>query len=146
MTRPRWWWLWGLMVVVGASSAWAQTPVINPSRVEFDSVDHAVACPGDNCITGYRVEVWLPTVDPATGSPISTSTLEKTKVTTTGGTPAYRALLSDCVPMVAPPPGVQVVVRMVAVGTYLSSARSNASNPFVRATAPATVSGVAVAP
>ena len=134
------------LLVAGVNLAWAQTPLINPTRVLFDSPSHTVVCPADACVVNYTVEVWGVGVDPATGSPISTSTLDKTKVTTTGSTPAYRALLSDCVPMVAPPPGVQVVVRMVAVGTYLSSARSNASNPFVRATAPATVSGVAVAP
>ena len=129
-----------------AGVAAAQTPLINPTRVLFDSANHTTTCPADACVVTYTVEVWALGADPTVGNPISTSTLDKTKVATTGSTPAYRALLSDCVPMVAPPPGVQVVVRMVAVGTYLSSARSNASNPFVRATAPATVSGVAVAP
>lgn len=143
------WWVAAGGVVAGllwASVASGQTPTINPTKVVFDSVNHGTVCPADACILGYTVEVWGVGVDPGTGSPISSSTLDKSKVATTGTTPAYRALLADCTPPVAPPPGTQVVIRLVAVGQYLSSARSVASNPFVRATAPGTPSGVAVSP
>ena len=138
--------LGGVLGVMWASSAWAQTPVINPSRVEFDSVDHAVACPGDNCITGYRVEVWLPTVDPATGSPVSQNVVANGMVGTTGATPAYKIDRAQWGVSFAP--GVTYVVRLVAVGEgTVQSARSLPSGPFARtATAGAVPSSVRVVP
>lgn len=129
-------WFVRLGLVLLPVAAWAQTPVVNPSKVLFDSPDHTVACPADACLVSYTVEVWGIGVDPATGAPVSTSTLPKSAVQPTGATPAYQAQLADCVPPVSAPPGQTVVLRMVAVGPYLSSARSNGSNPFVRSVAP----------
>ena len=129
-----------------AASGWAQTTVTNPSRVEFDSADHGVACPADSCITGYRVEVWLPTVDPATGSPVSQNVVAKGVVATTGASPAYK--IDRAAWGVSFAPGTTYVLRLVAVGQgTVESARSLPSGPFVRTATPASVpSAVAVKP
>ena len=139
-----------LAVVLGllgwAASGWAQTTVTNPNRVEFDSADHAVTCPADSCITGYRVEVWLPTVDPATGSPVSQNVVAKGMVGTTGATPAYK--IDRAAWGVSFAPGVTYVLRLVAIGEgTVQSARSLPSGPFARtATAGAVPSSVRVVP
>ena len=134
------------LLIAGVTVTWAQTPVTNPSRVEFDSADHAVACPADSCITGYRVEVWLPTVDPATGSPVSQAVVAKSVVATTGAVPAYK--IDRAAWGVSFPPGTSYVLRLVAVGQgTVESARSLPSGPFVRTAAPASVpSAVVVKP
>lgn len=123
-----------LLLPLGAG---AQTILINPSKVEFDSADHAVACPADSCISGYRVELWLQGVDPATGSPISQTVVTKTNVATTGTTPAYRIERTYWPPY---PPGQNLVIRLVAVGQGgVESAKSLPTGPFARLANPASV-------
>lgn len=124
-------WL-GLVAVfcLGAVSAQAQT-VYNPTAVVFDSPDH------EAMVTSYTIEYWLPAVDPATGSPVTSGTLAKAAVTTNPTPPgAYRALLSAITPLPAVPVGSTYVARLKAIGAGGESARSSASNPFVFLSAP----------
>jgi hypothetical protein len=128
-----------------ATPAHAQT-VYNPIKVQFDSPDHAVTCPAANCVSGYRMELWLQGVDPATGQPVSSYDATKSKVTTTGSAPAYQILFSDFATLPAVPAGNMYVARLVAIGVDAStlSARSVASNPFALATAPRSLTNVQI--
>ena len=122
------------LVALAAVPVGAQQTVINPTKVEFDSANHATNCPADNCVASYLVELWLQGVDPASGAPVTSCTVPKTAVTQTGvPSPMYRALFSACTPILAAPSGQILVVRMVAAGDFVNSARSGASNPFVKA-------------
>jgi hypothetical protein len=138
-------------LIVALASLWlspvafAQT-VINPSRAEFDSADHAVACPADNCISGYRVEIWLPSVDPSTGAPVSQAVVPKASVVASGLTsPAYKIDRANW--GVSFTPGTTYVLRLVSVGEgTVESAKSLPSGPFARtATPPRVASAVRVA-
>ncbi len=124
-------WL-GLVVVccVGAVSAQAQT-VYNPTKVIFDSPDH------EAMVTSYVIEYWLPAVDPATGAPVTSGTIDKSVVTPNQTPPgAYQALLSAITPLPAVPVGTTYVARLKAIGAGGESARSSASNPFAYLSAP----------
>ena len=115
---------------LGAVSAQAQT-VYNPVNVIFDSPDHAAL------VTSYVIEYWLPTVDPATGSPVTSGTIPKSAVTTNPTPPgAYQAPLSAITPMPAVPVGTTYVARLKCIGSGGESARSPVSNPFVFLSAP----------
>lgn len=129
-----------------AAAAGAQT-VYNPKVIQFDSPDHATACPGTSCVSAYKVEYWLPGVDPATGQPVSTYDLPKTAVAANpAAPPAYQAQLTALTPLPAVPVGTTYVARMVAVGNdaTLLSARSVASNPFVYPAAPRSPAAVSL--
>ena len=124
-----------------AASAQAQT-VYNPKRVQFDSPDHAA-------ISQYVVEYWLPTVDPATGAPVTIGTIAKAQVTTTGqASPQYEALLSAITPMPAVPVGTTYIARLKSVGdgvTYSGeSVRSTPSGPFAFLAVPRPPAGVSI--
>jgi hypothetical protein len=126
-----------VLVCLAPIGAQAQIPVVfSPTKVQFDSPDHIKDCPSDGCLAGYKIELWLAGVDPATGSPASVFTLAKNKVTTTGSTPTYQALLSDVTPLWSVPQGLTFVLRMVAVGEppTLISVRSNETEPFATCT------------
>jgi hypothetical protein len=122
----------------------AQT-VYNPTVIQFNSLDHSIACPADKCVSSYKVEYWLQGVDPATGQPVSTYTLAKAKVVASGITdPAWQANLADLTPIPAIPVGSNYVARVIAVGLDAAtlSARSAASNPFASAGAPRSLTNV----
>jgi hypothetical protein len=126
----------------------AQT-VYNPKIVQFDSLDHANACPATNCINSYKIELWLQGVDPATGAPISTFDLAKNRVIQSGlpaAEPQLQANLADTVPLFSYPAGQSYVLRMIAVGIdpLVVSARSNATGPFAAADAPRSLVNVRV--
>lgn len=132
--RNRWWQLllWTCACCGWAAMATAQT-VYNPKIVQFDSPDHATL------VGSYTVEFWMVGVDPATGKPVSTYTLDKSKVTTLGTTsPMYQANLADLTPVPAIPIGSTYVARLLAVGmdTSMISPRSDPSNPFASAVVP----------
>jgi hypothetical protein len=124
-----------LTVPIVVPNVVAQTPVIAPTKTQFDSPDHTKTCPSDGCVASYKIELWLQGVDPTTGQPVTTYTLAKNKVTATGlaaPEPAYQALFADVQPLWAVPAGQTYVIRMVAVGdpATLVSARSTPSGPF----------------
>ena len=130
----------GVVLLLGlAAPTAAQTPtVINPTMLEFDSLDHAVACPGDRCVVSYTVEAWGASVDPVSGAPIVTCNLPKTAVAPSPPptvSPAYRAPFASCAPMLGLPTGQLLVIRLRAVGDFAASERSTPSPPFVRAVA-----------
>lgn len=125
-------------LLLSAIPVTAQT-VYNPTRVQFDSPDHALA-------TQYVVEYWLPSVDPATGAPVTSGTIAKAQVTTTGqASPQYEALLSAVTPLPAVPTGTTYVARLkVRNAADQESVRSGASNPFAFLAAPRTPSAVSI--
>lgn len=129
--------VWVLLIT--AAPLHAQAPVYNPRKVQFDSPDHALA-------TQYVIEYWLPTVDPATGAPVTSGTIAQAQVTTTGqATPQYEALLSAVTPLPAVPTGTTYVARMkVRNAADQESVRSGASNPFAFLAAPRTPSAVSL--
>jgi hypothetical protein len=134
------WPLWIVLFVWTAAlllahAADAQSVVHNPTRVQFSSPDHATN------VSKYTVEYWLNTVDPATGTPFMTMTLAKADVTVFSETgPVYEALLSKLVPLPTLPVGQVYKATLTAHGLDETqvSARSGASNPFDRTSAPAT--------
>ena len=133
----------GMMVaalVLWAGFATGQT-IYNPTVIEFQSPDHTSACPGNGCVDHYVVEYWLQGVDPATGQPVSSATLAKTKAVLVA-TGVYQGKLADLTPLMGIPIGQTYVARMIAwnAGTdpAFASARSAPSNPFASAGAPRT--------
>ena len=129
---------WCIACLCLASLASAQT-VYNPTKVVFDSPDH------DTSVTSYVIEYWLPTVDPATGSPVTTGTIQKTAVSANPAPPGvYQALLSAITPLPAVPVGTSYVARMKAIGEGGESMRSSASNPFVFQSAPRSPAAVSI--
>lgn len=123
---------WALLLVLVATSASAQTVVYNPERIQFISLDH------ETLVTSYVVEYWLNGVDPATGSPYTTSTLPKAALTGTGVAQTYTALLTALTPF----PAIQVgktyraTVRSVGATLEETSARSELSDPFALRSVP----------
>jgi hypothetical protein len=131
---------WCLACLCLASVASAQT-VYNPTKVQFDSPDHTTN------VSGYTVEYWLNSVDPATGAPFMVMSLAKTDVTTTGQpSPTYEALLAKLTPLPALAVGQLYKATLKAIGTDPSqvSARSTTSNPFARVSAPQIPAGVLI--
>jgi hypothetical protein len=131
-----------------AGLAPAQT-VYNPSRVEFTHSQHLNPCPtanGVTCIAKYVIEFWLPTVDPATGSPVQVSEIPKSVVTPVAGqAETYTALLAAISPVFAAPTGTTYVARLRAVDDIAqASERSAASNPFAYLGAPLTPAAVSL--
>lgn len=123
---------------LGAVSAQAQT-VYNPTKVIFDSPDH------EAMVTSYVIEYWLPAVDPATGSPVTSGSIAKAAVTTNPTPPgAYQALLSAITPLPAVPTGTTYVARLKAIGAGGESVRSSASNPFAWQSAPRNPAAVSI--
>jgi hypothetical protein len=139
MTRYLWW--VGLaLVLLGGQDVVAQT-VYNPTKVQFSSPDHTTN------VSGYTVEYWLNTVDPATGSPFMVMSLAKTDVTVFSETgPVYEALLSKLTPLPTLAVGQLYKATLKAIGTDTSlvSARSSASNPFAQVSAPQTPAAVSL--
>lgn len=60
-----------------------------PMWLYFDSADHGIACPADQCVAGYIQEVWT-AGSVGVGAPVWRITLAKWEVEATGSTPAYR--------------------------------------------------------
>lgn len=133
-----------IVLLAMASSAAAQT-IYNPSAVWFSSTDHTKDCATvQPCVSGYIVEYWIEGVDPLVGAPVTTSAVAKAEVEPSGDTAApYKIQLSKVGPV---PIGNTYVARLIAVGvsTDVQSVRSDASNPFASATAPAQVTVVSV--
>jgi len=132
------WYFLLLFLLAPLAVAVGQT-VYNPTKVQFSSPDHAI-------VSRYTVEYWLSTADPATGTPISTMTLNKADVTIANATgPVYEALLSKLIPPPTLVMGQLYKATLTAHGLDDTvSGRSTASNPFGVSSAVATPTALSI--
>lgn len=118
--------------------AFAQA-VINPTKVEFQvSADHAATLPdGSAVVDHYEIRYY----QSGAQSPVQMADLGKPSPDVSGKAVADIVGTLAAIPF---SPSVQYVAKMVAVGPTGTSAESDPSNPFVRASAPGRVTTVVV--
>ena len=91
----------------------------------FDSVDHPVTCPADQCVSGYQLELW-PQGAVGTGSPVWSAIRDRSEVEPTGESPAYR-LRVDYVPWRTVATGQPYVWTVRALGAFYRNPSSRSA-------------------
>lgn len=122
--------LLGLLLLAAPAEAQAPPPpVVSPTKVEFESLDHNTLAGTENVITHYVVELWSPGSDTVLGSPaLSSPDLPKSVASQVAGSAnKYAIRIQDW--GVTVPPGPTFVMTIRAKGSG-GTARSAVSNPF----------------
>lgn len=121
-----------LLLLAAPSSAQTGTPLVNPTHIQFTSESHTEKGPsGEDVLTTYKVEFWLPGDDMITGAPrLSTIDLAKGLFSAVPSTAPVKYELRLDALGVAIPVGPTYQATVLTKGPAGYGPRSAASNPF----------------